>query len=71
MYGTFDPDPNEMNFIAKDDLTINKYGKACFIIRLKNCTGNIIDLNNIDYHPTDRELLKTKIVRSVDYWFKN
>ena len=70
VFGTFDPDPEEVNFLAEDELTVNKDGKSCLMIRLKNCTGNTIDLDSYAHYASRRELLKAEIVRSVDYKFR-
>jgi len=71
MHGTLDPDPESVQFLATDELGVNKDGKPCLIIRLKNCTGNIIDLSYTSKQASKKEVAKGEIVRSVDFTFKN
>ena len=71
MHGTLNPDPESVEFLAIDELGVNKDGKSCLIIRLKNCTGNIIDLTYTSKQASKKEVAKGTIVRSVDFTFKN
>ena len=37
-------DQNQKHIVSEEDL-ISRDGKQCLLLRFKNCTGNIIDLN--------------------------
>ena len=71
MCGTIDPDTEEVHFIAENDLSVNKDGNPCLVLRLKNCTGNMIDLENSNVTVSDMELARGHVTLSVDEHFKN
>ena len=55
------------HFISEDDLCVSNEGKPCLVLRFKNCTGNIIDLDD-KKHPkvTPTELAKARMALSID-----
>jgi len=71
MHGTLDPDPESVHLVAVAELGKNQDGKSCLVIRLKNCTGNIIDLSYSTKSASKKEVAKGEIIRSVDFIFKN
>ena len=66
-----DLESEEYSFIAEDDLSVNKDGNPCLVLRLKNCTGNLIDLSNTKINVSNRELAKGQVALSIDHHFKN
>ena len=65
-----DPDAEEAQFIAEDDLSVNKDGNPCLILRVKNCTGNMIDLETSNVTVSEMELARALVTLSVDQHFK-
>ena len=71
MCGTMDPDIENACFIPENDLSVNMDGEPCLILRLKNCTGNLIDLTNTKICVDDQEISRGQVALSIDYHFKN
>ena len=69
--GTFDSEASETEFVAEDELTLNKQEKPCLILRFKNCTGNVIDLSENAHIVNKTEFAKSQVALSIDYGFKN
>jgi len=62
---------NVRHIIAEEDLTINNEGKPCLGLRFKNCTGNIIELDDKQHVVNQVEFAQAQIALSIDSQFKN
>jgi len=62
---------NVRHIISEDDLAINNEGKPCLLLRFKNCTGNVIELDDRQQKVTDHEFAQAQIALSIDSQFKN
>ena len=47
---------NQRHIICEEDLTVSREGKPCLLVRFKNCTGNIIALEDVQQNVTENEL---------------
>lgn len=59
------------HIICEDDLATNSEGNPCLLLRFKNCTGNIIELDDKQQKVTDHEFAQAQIALSIDSQFKN
>ena len=59
------------HIICEEDLTTTSDGKPCLLVRFKNCTGNIIDLDDVQHNVTETEMAQAQIALSIDSQFKN
>ena len=57
--------------IYEDDLMIDKDDNLCLLIRFRNCTGNIIDLQAEPLEVSEEELAASHLTLSIDPKFKN
>ena len=59
---------NGENFISINDLSVSNEGNPCLILRFKNCTGNIIDLDEDkrDIEVTNLEQASSSVALSID-----
>jgi len=46
---------NVRHIICEEDLTTNNEGSPCLLLRFKNCTGNIIELEDCSHNVTQTE----------------
>ena len=62
--------PADAYFLPEDDLLSNKE-KSCIILRLANCTGNVIDFSEQPGREvTEKALMLAKTALSIDSRFK-
>jgi len=57
--------------IYEDDLMVDKDDNLCLLIRFRNCTGNIIDLQAEPLEVSEEELAVSRLTLSIDPKFKN
>ena len=57
--------------IYEEDLLVGKEGNLCILLRFKNCTGNIINLEDERQEVSETELALATLVLSIDPKFKN
>ena len=57
--------------IYEDDLIFDKDDNLSLLIRLRNCTGNIIDLQAEPLEVSEEELAVSRLTLSIDPKFKN
>ena len=57
--------------IYEDDLMVKKDDNLCLLIRFRNCTGNIIDLQAEPLEVSEEELAVSRLTLSIDPKFKN
>ena len=57
------------SFLPEEELMTNGE-KFCIILRLSNCTGNVIDFTMPKKNPTEEALTKSKTAMSIDETFK-
>ena len=70
--GTFSTvTPAEINLLPTEDLLVNEDGKPCLVLRFKNCTGNVIDLQSASHHVSHQDFSKGAITLHIDPKFKN
>jgi len=62
---------NIRHVISEDDLAVNNEGKPCLFLRFKNCTGNVIELDDKQHNITQNEFAQAQIALSIDSQFKN
>ena len=60
--------PEETFFLPEEEL-VSIEGRACIILRLSNCTGNLIDLSK-NSEVSEEALTLSQIALSVDEGFK-
>ena len=49
----------------------HEWGKYSIVLRLKNCTGNIIDLSIVNPQVNNKEIAKAQVALTIDFKFKN
>ena len=57
--------------IYEDDMMVDKDDNLCLLIRFRNCTGNIIDLQAEPLEVSEEELAVSRLTLSIDPKFKN
>ena len=57
--------------IYEDELMVDKDDNLCLLIRFRNCTGNIIDLQAEPLEVSEEELAVSHLTLSIDPKFKN
>lgn len=63
--------PTVRHVICEEDLTMNNEGKPCLLLRFKNCTGNVIHLDDRAHSVSENEFAQAQIALSIDSQFKN
>lgn len=63
--------PAVRHVICEEDLEINNEGKPCLRLRFKNCTGNVIILDDKQPTVSENEFAQAQIAISIDSQFKN
>ena len=63
--GTLEEEKGEL-WVQGDDLSTNKEGQRLLILRLKNRTGNMIDLDPTRTEPSPLEVFQGQLALSLD-----